>query len=343
LDILSELYHGVVMKVKIKTCTPIWTGGFEAGKCDRIHETGILGSLRWWMEVLVRGMGGDACDQTEQKCLYDSKKVNKGLCKVCEVFGATDWKRQFRLEVQDIKISDAPKNGTFIPKNGTFIIQIQRLNPNFDPEIIAGLIEFIADWSALGARPQMGFGVIEIEGDRIPMQSLYNWLISTSGNKKYPDLPSLRNIFLAKIKSKNSINFTENSTDKLKYDLRQMFRTSEDKSELNSRKPILKEELCHFVMGAGPSKNNKDKKMASKVKISLPYKDDESNTLMRVWGWIPEEADVDKTNWNREKIVTKIHEHLANEYNLKDWYSIRDTSTGNETEMFLRSLFQLEG
>ncbi|WP_254921410.1 type III-B CRISPR module RAMP protein Cmr1 [Nodularia sp. NIES-3585] len=72
------------MEVNIKTCTPIWTGGVEAGKCDsasadlsvRIHETGLLGSLRWWMEVLVRGFEGQVCDPTEQKCSYDSKKPN---------------------------------------------------------------------------------------------------------------------------------------------------------------------------------------------------------------------------------------------------------------------------
>lgn len=33
--------------IKIKTLTPIWTGGAD-GACDRVHETGILGSLRWW-------------------------------------------------------------------------------------------------------------------------------------------------------------------------------------------------------------------------------------------------------------------------------------------------------
>lgn len=45
------------MEIKIKTLTPIWTGGFEPGKMDRIHETGIIGSLRWWYEAIVRGLG----------------------------------------------------------------------------------------------------------------------------------------------------------------------------------------------------------------------------------------------------------------------------------------------
>lgn len=70
------------MEVKIQALTPLWTGGVE-GKVDRIRETGILGSLRWWMEVLVRGMGGNVCDPTEQKCSYKN-----GLCEVCKIFGA---------------------------------------------------------------------------------------------------------------------------------------------------------------------------------------------------------------------------------------------------------------
>jgi len=265
------------MEVKIKTCTPIWTGGFEAGKCDRIHETGILGSLRWWMEVLVRGMGGDACDQTEQICLYDFKKSNNGVCKVCEVFGATGWKRQFRLEVQDIEISDAQIKHTITadrtyknnkgeektptwyfrdskPKNGTFIIKIQSLNPNFKPEIIAGLIQFIANWSAVGARPQMGFGVIKIEDDYIPMQPLYEWLISTALNKPDQQLPSLQNIFIAKIQPKNS-SFDEKSIFNLKYDIRNLFRTNESKPILKKDKKkdqvAEEKELRHFIMGAG--------------------------------------------------------------------------------------------
>ncbi|MCK4615147.1 MAG: type III-B CRISPR module RAMP protein Cmr1 [Thermoplasmata archaeon] len=47
------------MKVKIRTLTPIWTGGVE-GKCERLHETGIIGCLHWWYEAIVRGLDGYA-------------------------------------------------------------------------------------------------------------------------------------------------------------------------------------------------------------------------------------------------------------------------------------------
>jgi CRISPR type III-B/RAMP module RAMP protein Cmr1 len=44
----------MLMKIRLKTLTPLWTGGVEAGKVDRVHETGIIGSLRWWYEAIVR-------------------------------------------------------------------------------------------------------------------------------------------------------------------------------------------------------------------------------------------------------------------------------------------------
>lgn len=345
------------MEIRIKTLTPLWTGGVD-GKCDRIHETGIIGSLRWWMEALVRGMGGEVCDPTEQKCLYDPKKPNKGICKVCEVFGATGWKRRFRLEVQENGISDDSmqnitadrtykKNNTnkhptwyfknATPKNGKFTIQIQKLHRDFDPEIISGLIQFIADWSVLGARPQMGFGVIEVEGDRIDTKPLFDWLTSTAGERTYEQLPSLKNIFLAKIQVKDS----NTSTFNLKYDLRQLFRTNKA--------------LRHFVMGAVPkdsdknsnSENKKDQRIAAKVKMSRPYQDKNGKTVMRVWGWIPETADVYNDSLNREKVVHEINEHLQNKYNLKIWRemnSTRDTVTPNQNDAqeFLRSLLELQ-
>ncbi|MGL5082209.1 MAG: type III-B CRISPR module RAMP protein Cmr1, partial [Microcoleaceae cyanobacterium] len=290
------------MEVSIKTLTPLWTGG-EAGKCDRIYETGILGSLRWWMEVLVRGMGGQVNDPTsDERSSLDPKKFdpkkyrelqdeverrqylrNAGLCDVSQIFGATGWKRRFRLEVQEMQVSDASvqhpmkANRTYTdsngkqktptwyfqnpPKSGSFTIQIQSLHPDFNPEIIGGLIQFMADYSALGARPQMGFGVIQVEGSRIDTQPLYNWLVTTTGSNTDLNLPSLQNIFLAKIQLQDSSkSFTEQDTFNLKYDLRKLFRTEQDTAQQQNQdnKPILKkdknkeQELRHFIMGAAP-------------------------------------------------------------------------------------------
>lgn len=110
------------LTIGLRTLTPLWTGGAEA-RCDRVHETGILGGLRWWYEAIVRGLGGYACDPAsdddkarQARCLFDAKAygtvwketndpqsaVNAGLegavCPACYLFGCTGWRRLFRLE-----------------------------------------------------------------------------------------------------------------------------------------------------------------------------------------------------------------------------------------------------
>lgn len=110
------------MNITLKTLTPLWTGGVDQ-TADRLHETGLLGSLRWWYEALVRGLGGDVCDPTsedaEARCKFDSlayekAKANhsseeeairsglKTVCPVCYLFGATGWARLFQLRVVDV-------------------------------------------------------------------------------------------------------------------------------------------------------------------------------------------------------------------------------------------------
>ncbi len=90
------------MKITLQTLTPLWTGGVD-GTTDRLHETALIGSLRWWYEALVRGLSGYACDPTEKgHCEYNSQKPDppeKQLCPACYLFGCTGWGRKFRLQV----------------------------------------------------------------------------------------------------------------------------------------------------------------------------------------------------------------------------------------------------
>lgn len=104
------------MDIQFRTLTPIWTGGVTRDS-DIVHETGIIGSLRWWYEGIIRGMGGYACDPTQGTCLLDADKYDDGvtaglsgaallshagLCPACQLFGATGWQRQFRLQVNGL-------------------------------------------------------------------------------------------------------------------------------------------------------------------------------------------------------------------------------------------------
>jgi CRISPR-associated protein Cmr1 len=81
--------------VTIKPLTPIWTGD-ALRESPTLRETGIIGSLRWWYEALIRGLGGTACDPTNTKC------DGKNHCIACELFGCTGWARKFRLEIEEI-------------------------------------------------------------------------------------------------------------------------------------------------------------------------------------------------------------------------------------------------
>jgi CRISPR-associated protein Cmr1 len=334
------------MEIGIRTLTGLWTGGVEAGKVDRLHETGILGSLRWWMEALARGLGGNVCDPTTHSCQYAEREKN-GLCDICRVFGATGWRRRFRLDIRDNTSPDntvsshiqaqrsyKDRNGKMQtpdwyfpskPRSGQLAIQIQSLAQDFQPEVIGGLIQFVADWAAMGARAQMGFGVIEPVNVRIETQTLCDSLINTAGSRSYPNWPSLRNIFLAQIKPEESSQpFAEETTFNLKYDLRRLYASDQ--------------KLRHFVMGTVSGE-----RMAAKIKVSRPYND----SLMRVWGWIPEQPSAYPSGWNRNKVVDAIYQHLKTNYALQVWRemnSTRDTiaPSVSDAQVFLRSLLGLE-
>ena len=345
------------MELEVRTLTPLWTGGVEAGKMDRIQETGIIGSLRWWFEVFVRGFGGMVNDPTkDERSGFDSEKYKKsqatderarlrdaGLCDVSQVFGATGWCRRFRLTIIDQtqrdtlsqkQISDNRTNSRTNkkpawwlpdhPLSGNLTVKIQSRGQHFPAEVIGGLLQFVADWAAVGAKAQMGFGVVEPVSGRVDTRPLYDWLVAAAGNRQYPKLPNLQNIFLARIQLQNA---ADQSTFNLKYDLRQLFA-----GQQNTK-------LRHFIMGTV-----KDGRMAAKVKMSRPY----CGGLMRVWGWIPDQADVDSDKWNREKVADAIYKHLSANYTLQVWREMnspRDSVTpnNNDVKVFSQSLLGLGG
>ena len=92
--------------VKIEALTDIWTGN-ENRKNTILRETGIIGSLRWWYEALVRGLGGTACDPTgDKRCELSGKKKTleeqlTKMCPACYLFGCGGWARKFKLDVLD--------------------------------------------------------------------------------------------------------------------------------------------------------------------------------------------------------------------------------------------------
>lgn len=379
--------HARTMEIDLKTLTPLWTGGVETGKVDRIRETGILGSLRWWFEVLVRGVGGMVNDPTadnnscldldKYKILSDEQKHNPaslrkaGLCDVSQIFGATNWKRRFRLEIVDSTKHDKEENvhkeialaeykyfnkyrnenvtpkwwfpelEEDKPRFGKLTIKVISLSSDFNPEIIGGLVQFIADWGALGARTQMGFGVVALADEPIDTRPLFDHLMDLKCSPVDETLPSLKNMFFAKIRTKNGTIFSEKDPFILKYHLRQMFaqyRGSHDKNEEKAEKRVR-----HFIMGTTEKPN-----ISAKINMSRPYKSlDDADSIIRLWGWIPEASQEYQSPWNREKAKNMIYNYLKKNYDLQinDWKEFQHLSVPSQPkdmDHFLSELLFVE-
>jgi len=179
------------MEVKIRTLTPIWTGDVER-ECNKVKETGIIGSLRWWYEALVRGFGGYACDPTsERRCELDQKRFKKAIregksiqealdeqiCPACQLFGCTGWSRKFRLEVNRTQtrklffVTSLQTNQWWLKKiweNQDEVIYgntcIKVTAPEIATKRLLAIIWLISKYGGVGAKTHMGFGQIVVEG-----------------------------------------------------------------------------------------------------------------------------------------------------------------------------------
>jgi len=181
------------MEITLKTLTPLWTGGV-GGTCDRLHETGIIGSLRWWYEAIVRGLEGWACDPTSGGCIYERKKGESHeqaydrLCDACRMFGCTGWKRRFRLSAElstsrsatrfCLATLDRPDKFNYWWLAQVFANAIGRPSPFADVDMqvqflpedesreaaLRGLLSLMSRYGGIGAKTQYGFGRFDWSG-----------------------------------------------------------------------------------------------------------------------------------------------------------------------------------
>lgn len=140
----------------LRALTDLWTGDLN-GKSGHLITTGLLGSIRWWFEVLVRGLGGNACDPTDTKC----KCEDRNHCVVCELFGCTGWARKFRFEVLDekgnireVRDNAGTKISPQIMKNEKFILRFTPIRPICREEwaLLDATLRLIADYGAIGGK-----------------------------------------------------------------------------------------------------------------------------------------------------------------------------------------------
>ncbi|MGA9351875.1 MAG: type III-B CRISPR module RAMP protein Cmr1 [Anaerolineae bacterium] len=334
------------MEIELRTLTPLWTGGVDQ-TCDRVHETGLIGSLRWWYEAILRGFDGWACDPTEHGCPNKTGAV----CAACRLFGTTGRSRQFRLRVtgeqqpspefREIRIDPRQKRGWRLGAgvlSDELTITVLPMRPTDQHELnaLAFLVYFVACWAALGARTQMGYGVIGLDTIALAGKALSAQEITDSlslielAAREHPapgpvaeKLPDIRDFFFARL------NLTGTFDEKAVWWARQLAEKREYveakqqgfvpsapavRYEMRSwlRDPAFVPEarrlddLRHDLMGTIRGSAGLEAPRGSKLFASHLYRA-EDGWEFRVWGWVP---NLSAYNVQRDILLQTIRQRL---------------------------------
>lgn len=211
------------MEIKINVLTPIWTGDINSmGKS--LKSTGIIGSLRWWTEAILKGIGYSVCDPTaEIRCPQETNN-QKTYCPACLIFGATGIRRLFRLEVNGgEKVFDGgaiiikPKGrnrGWYLGSGlrGQIDLRIVSLDKDFNETLLLLPLIIASKWGEIGAKTQHGYGVVALEEEKeLVFEDFENSVrrilqeerlrkIGIKERKSINDvLPNLKEMFFAKV------------------------------------------------------------------------------------------------------------------------------------------------
>ena len=164
--------------VRLRTLTPLWTGDAD-GQCTRLLESGILGSIRWWCEALIRALGGTACNPADKDNRCPDQRGR--ICDACAIFGCTGWRRLFRLQIRPIgQLDRIPRSrivvqpvrgrGQWFIDPGWYGSWELRLVPMRDPEwdkdglwfeLVKAALWIAVKYGSLGARDQFGYGFVD--------------------------------------------------------------------------------------------------------------------------------------------------------------------------------------
>lgn len=314
--------------ILIKPLTPIWTGDAER-KNNTLRETGIIGSLRWWYEALIRGWGGTACDPTNTDCKDDDH------CDACELFGCTGWARKFRLEmnfsttIPELSIGTREMHKTrgnrkYLIRNiagfmsdssiALTFIPLRKISKN-EWSLLNTILNIIGNYGAIGAHTSQGKGVIEIVKNNLPEQMhKINFSELKKSNKDVNNSPNLNNYFFYKF----HLKFKEDISEVIKKEAfwthnlyHTGFSDNWNKWETLWKNyhflPIafhIRDAIRHF-------EGNKNKRHeifgelgnGSKVFVSHGYKIDEKTVEFRVWGY-------DVANSLKNNIKNKLNSEL---------------------------------
>lgn len=210
------------MEIKLKTLTPIWTGDAKR-ECKEIRETGILGSLRWWWEAILRGIGADVCDPTEPGCQGDKH------CAACHLFGCTGWGKLFLLRISNpeavvagtrsFPLVNSSNRNRWELKSGMrtrqdqwltlSILHLRRKEVRKADLCLKLLLTLQYRWAGMGANTQHGFGTIALLPDSLltedEREEAFKCLMELKDRWKIPNpaqngFPNLAEMFFCRIR-----------------------------------------------------------------------------------------------------------------------------------------------
>lgn len=353
----------------IRFVSPIWTGGSDSRRTDRIHETGLIGGMRWWFEAILRGLDKFACDPSTNPCTLDTRKFTEdrkkgcqhgqeicyacerellhkhGLCPACQIFGATGWAKVFSLNVEydnNQMLKTRPLNANcdkYLPTKNC------KSRGYFLPEAWLGSANLVITprWKMDNGSISIILGLLEfirrnaaLGAKTYSTYGVFTW--SNPGSCK-PPIPNA-NDFVGKINSlpSNSIN---NSYPNIRY----MFFAEyglEGKwtaQELIDLKYGLRDKLSdddtrHYIFGEVHGN------IVQGSKIKIGYYEKNNTGVIRLWGWVP---DSNLVNFNRELIIKTIYDEINGQYQCNYWRefnSPRDcVKNFTDSIDFIQSLF----
>lgn len=177
--------------ISFLTLTPVWTGNIDK-ESSILRATGILGSLRWWTEAILRGMGYYCCDPTNNfRCPKETQikrekapiEKKKEFCNACLIFGATGLSRSFKIETININTNENSNNNkkeffstaiNLVPGkrkrgwrfmegiNGNITLRFTSLFRYPSLNLVLFPLVIATNWGAIGAKTQLGYGVISL-------------------------------------------------------------------------------------------------------------------------------------------------------------------------------------
>ena len=248
----------------LRTLTAVWTGD-ASRHCPRITSQGLIGSLRWWAEVLARGAGLRIDDPTMNPPIYDPDVGEMGLDVVSRLFGATGWRRRFRLIVAPHEVEPRPADDWSGVRSADVPVRLIG-SREADLRVVESLLAWVCRRGAVGARWRLGSGVVEMK-EPASLAPLREWLEAETRRREAArgpgELPRLDRMVFAQLRGAPG---------------------ALDRSEL---KRIVKEVIrakkgmagVIFLMGSLETGG-------CKIAVSEAYAREEEQE-MRLWAWIP--------------------------------------------------------